>query len=73
MPSKIIYGRRAFDRITGEPITFTSWDKADNNPSGWTKGWFQDGDEYRGHVLQHVYEPSWRCVEPQRLNRSEAA
>lgn len=57
------FARRGFDAY-GEPLTFTSWDRADNQPWGWVKGWFAEGHVLDGYALTHVSEPSWRCKAP---------
>lgn len=48
----------------GQPITFISADRADNQPMGWQRGWFEDGHVFEGCTLTHVMEPSWRVSSP---------
>lgn len=72
-PTKIVYGRRDYSPVNGQPITFTSWDRADNAPWGWVLGWFEDGHDLDGYQLVHVAEPSWRSAAPVMALQGKAA
>lgn len=56
--------------------TFLADDAADRRVRGWVRGWYEDGAEVEGEPgrpLVHVYEPSWRVSEPQRLTAQAKA
>lgn len=57
------FARRSYG-ADGQPITFLSDDRADNQPQGWARGWFEDGAIVNGSVVTHVAEPSWRVSAP---------
>jgi hypothetical protein len=67
-----LYARRGYGAY-GEPLTFTSWDRADADPRGWMKGWFEDGHLIDGFALEYVAEPSWRCAAPVMAERKAVA
>lgn len=66
---KDVFARRGIGSH-GEPVTFLSWDRADNDSAGWSKGHFDDGAIIPGcfnsevYRLTHVMEPSWRVRAP---------
>lgn len=80
--TKTIFARRGYasDKWGHTfPVTFLAADRADLRARGWVRGWFEEGHvlsdhgDLTGHALFHVYEPSWRCSEPQRLPMKAAA
>lgn len=71
-PAQTAYARRSI-RHDGQPITFTSWDRADNDPWGWVLGWHEDGFEVDGYALVHVAEPSRRVQAPVMFEQKAAA